>query len=118
MFIFSKQVLLVFFLLFLFGHSLTAFSELKIIKNSSTTVDTDKLKNLLLQDCGSCHGMTLKGGIGPALTKDVLKNKSRKMIKMTILNGRSGTPMPPWKLILSQQEVDWLVETLYSGVIQ
>ncbi len=118
MLIFLKQVLQVFLLLFLLGNSLTVFSELEIQKKSSPAVDTDKLKNLLLQDCGSCHGMTLKGGIGPALTKEVLKNKSRKIIKMAILNGRPGTPMPPWKLILSQPEIDWLVETLYSGVIQ
>ena len=43
-----------------------------------------EIKNLLLQDCGSCHGMTLKGGLGPALTPDVLQNKSRQMIATTI----------------------------------
>lgn len=26
-----------------------------------------ELETLLYQDCGSCHGMTLKGGLGPAL---------------------------------------------------
>ncbi|MBY0432057.1 MAG: cytochrome C oxidase Cbb3, partial [Rhodospirillales bacterium] len=25
------------------------------------------LFNLLAQDCGSCHGLTMKGGLGPAL---------------------------------------------------
>ncbi|HED16737.1 MAG TPA: cytochrome c [Gammaproteobacteria bacterium] len=75
-----------------------------------------ELKDLLLQDCGSCHGMTLKGGLGPALTPDVLHNKSRQMITVTITEGRPGTPMPPWKTILSEQEIHWLVETLYSGV--
>ena len=75
-----------------------------------------ELHNLLLQDCGSCHGMTLKGGLGPALTPDVLKHRTREYIEQTILEGRSGTPMPPWKNILSKDEVSWLVETLYAGV--
>ena len=75
-----------------------------------------ELHNLLLQDCGSCHGMTLKGGLGPALTPDVLKNKSRELIEFTILEGRSGTPMPPWKNILTRDEVRWLVDSLYAGV--
>jgi len=25
------------------------------------------LRDLLKQDCGACHGLTLKGGMGPAL---------------------------------------------------
>lgn len=77
-----------------------------------------ELHNLLIQDCGSCHGMTMKGGLGPALTPDVLKNKSRKMIEFTISNGRPGTPMPPWNKILTKQEISWLVNTLYAGVKQ
>jgi cytochrome c55X len=76
----------------------------------------DELHNLLLQDCGSCHGMTMKGGLGPALTPDVLQNKDREMLVVTILQGRHGTPMPPWSTMLSRQEVDWLVDQLYAGV--
>jgi len=77
-----------------------------------------ELKGLLLQDCGSCHGMTLKGGLGPALTPAALKTKSRKMIEVTIANGRPGTPMPPWNKILNSAEINWMVETLYAGVKQ
>jgi uroporphyrin-III C-methyltransferase/precorrin-2 dehydrogenase/sirohydrochlorin ferrochelatase/uroporphyrin-III C-methyltransferase len=51
-----------------------------------------ELHNLLLQDCGSCHGMTLKGGLGPALTPGALKDKPREFIELTIREGRSGTP--------------------------
>ena len=74
-----------------------------------------ELHNLLLQDCGSCHGMTMKGGLGPALTADVLKTKSRQMIEITILQGRPGTPMPPWNKILTKDEVRWIVDKLYEG---
>ena len=75
-----------------------------------------ELHNLLLQDCGSCHGMTLKGGLGPALTPDALADKPREFIEHTIREGRSGTPMPPWKNILTRDEIHWLVDTLYSGI--
>lgn len=77
-----------------------------------------ELHNLLLQDCGSCHGMTMKGGLGPALTPEALKDKSREMLETTILYGRPGTPMPPWDKLLSKAEVRWLVDLLYSGVKQ
>ncbi len=76
----------------------------------------DELTNLLLQDCGSCHGMTMKGGLGPALTPEVLRDKDREMLIVTILQGRHGTPMPPWSTMLSRQEVEWLVDQLYVGV--
>ncbi len=75
-----------------------------------------ELQNLLLQDCGSCHGMTLKGGLGPALTPEALQDKPREFIERTILEGRSETPMPPWKNILSPDEVRWLVDLMYTGV--
>ena len=75
-----------------------------------------ELKNLLLQDCGSCHGMTMKGGLGPALTADVLKDKPRNIIEMAITYGRPGTPMPPWNTLLSKQEINWIVDTLYKGI--
>ena len=75
-----------------------------------------ELYNLLIQDCGSCHGMTLKGGLGPALTVEAISNKPRELILETVLNGRPGTPMPPWKNILSREEIEWLVDTLYKGV--
>ena len=77
-----------------------------------------ELLHLLKQDCGSCHGMTMKGGLGPALTPEVLSSKPRQMIEMTIRHGRPGTPMPPWSPILSKEEISWLVDTLYSGVRQ
>ncbi len=71
-----------------------------------------ELKHLLLHDCGSCHGMTLKGGLGPALTADVLAGKPRLYLQQTIRDGHPGTPMPPWRGILTQEEINYLVELL------
>ena len=75
-----------------------------------------ELISLLKQDCGSCHGMTLKGGLGPALTPDAIHGKSRDYLELTIMEGRNGTPMPPWNAILSSAEVAWLVDQLMTGV--
>lgn len=71
-----------------------------------------ELMHLLDQDCGSCHGLTRQGGLGPALTKQALAGKSAVMLREIILNGRPGTPMPPWKSFINEPEADWLVQVL------
>ncbi|HHA18386.1 MAG TPA: cytochrome c [Methylophaga sp.] len=75
-----------------------------------------ELKHLLLHDCGSCHGMTLKGGLGPALTPSALSGKSVKYLFQVINDGRPNTPMPPWKNILSDTDIVWLVNLLKKGL--
>ena len=71
-----------------------------------------ELQNMLKHDCGSCHGLTLKGGLGPSLlTKDLI-NKPDDYLVETIQNGRKGTAMPPWKPFISEQETRWLIQTL------
>ena len=74
-----------------------------------------ELMNLLKQDCGSCHGMTLKGGLGPALTPEALAGKTPAYLEQMVLDGRAGTPMPPWRGLLSEPEVAWLVERMIKG---
>lgn len=71
---------------------------------------------LLRQDCGSCHGMTLRGGLGPALLPETLSDKDRESLRYTILLGRPGTPMPPWQQFLNHEEVTWLVDSLVGGM--
>lgn len=73
------------------------------------------LTHLVLHDCGSCHGLTLKGGLGPALTPAALAGKAAEGLRATILNGRPGTPMPPWRGLLTEAEADWLVWVLQRG---
>ena len=82
----------------------------------SSQLDTDNLRNLLVQDCGSCHGLTMKGGLGPALLPDTLSGKSTETLVATILEGRPGTAMPPWKNILNQAEAGWMVQQLRQGL--
>jgi len=71
-----------------------------------------QLGNLLAQDCGSCHGMTMKGGLGSPLLPALMRDLGDEALVATILDGRPGTPMPPWKMILSEADARWLVRRL------
>jgi len=75
-----------------------------------------ELRHLVMQDCGSCHGLTLKGGLGPALTPEAMGDKPKDAMLATVLHGRPGTPMPPWSDLLSREEARWIIELLYRGV--
>ena len=77
-----------------------------------------ELRNLLIQDCGSCHGLKMKGGLGPALLPSALRNKPAEMIKATILDGRPGTAMPAWRNLISPTEAQWLASLLLQGEAQ
>jgi cytochrome c55X len=74
-----------------------------------------ELLYLLKHDCGSCHGMTRKGGLGPSLLPDRLRTRPHALLVNTVLDGRPGTPMPPWRGELSEQDARWLVEVLLKG---
>ncbi len=73
------------------------------------------LTSMVRQECGSCHGMTLKGGLGPALTPDALRDKPADSFVASILSGRNGTAMPPWRDFLSETEAEWIVKQLQRG---
>jgi cytochrome c55X len=75
----------------------------------------EALVHMVRQDCGSCHGLTLKGGLGPALEPRLLAEKDADQLRQVILHGRPGTPMPPWNPFVTEEEVRWIVEMLKSG---
>lgn len=74
-----------------------------------------ELVRMVRQDCGSCHGLTLRGGLGPALLPETLRDKPPTGLKYTILLGRPGTAMPPWQPFLSDAEAEWIVGQLLRG---
>lgn len=74
-----------------------------------------ELVTLVRQDCGSCHGLTLNGGLGPALLPEALKGKPAEYLKAVILQGRLNTAMPPWQRFLSEAEAEWIVFNLQKG---
>ena len=77
-----------------------------------------EIVRMVRQDCGSCHGLTLQGGLGPALLPANLHDKPAESLVATIYYGRPGTPMPPWKQFMSEAEAGWIVQKLMSGFPQ
>lgn len=71
-----------------------------------------QLEHLLRHDCGSCHGLTRQGGLGPPLLPADLAGKPASYLMQTILDGRPGTAMPPWRSVLSESDIRWLVDQL------
>ena len=71
-----------------------------------------ELLNLLKNDCGACHGLTLKGGMGPPLLPEALSGKTDEFLAETILKGVKGTAMPPWQSFISRDEAFWLISFL------
>jgi mono/diheme cytochrome c family protein len=69
-----------------------------------TVVDGDKVDDKTLEGwrtwramaCERCHGAQQQGLVGPSLI-DALKVLSKEQFKETVMNGRPGTVMPPFK---------------------
>ncbi|WP_435100184.1 c-type cytochrome [Arhodomonas sp. AD133] len=74
-----------------------------------------EIAHLVRQDCGSCHGLRLRGGLGPALTPRALQGRASAGLEATIKHGRPGTAMPPWEPFLTDDEIRWVVESLRQG---
>ena len=74
-----------------------------------------EIRHLLYQDCGSCHGLSLKGGLGLPLKAENLKERDPESMLLTILQGRPGTPMPPFAPFLTENEARWLLMRLYAN---
>lgn len=91
------------------NHTITFIQNMEAFRQ-------EELVYLLKQDCGSCHGMTLKGGLGPSLVPEKLASFSIEDLAAVIMEGRPGTPMPPWKGILKQEEASWIGAYLKSGL--
>jgi len=73
------------------------------------------LLHRLMHDCGSCHGMTMKGGLGPSLLPAALADKPDELLVDVILHGLPGTPMPPWAFEINPDEALWLIHWLRRG---
>jgi len=76
------------------------------LADSSEEAREQKLERLVRQDCGSCHGMTFKGGLGPDI-------RAERMAGFT--PSVPGTPMPPWRGLLSEEDALWIAEYLRKG---
>ncbi|SFJ41161.1 c-type cytochrome [Celeribacter neptunius] len=80
-------------------------------------VDTGRaaeLEHMVIQDCGSCHGLTLKGGLGSPLTRAAVDGVPPEVLSSIILDGVPETAMPPWRPILTENEALWIAEFLLN----
>ena len=80
--------------------------------------DVDRLTHLVRQECGGCHGLTLKGGLGKPLTAERLAQWDRDQLVHIILNGVPGTPMPGWRPLMTEAEARWIADTLKQEQLQ
>ena len=83
---------------------------------ASDAPDPEALERLVVQDCGSCHGLTLKGGLGPDIRPKSLQHYDPEILKDVILDCIPDTPMPPWRFSFSPEEASWMVQRLKQGV--
>jgi cytochrome c55X len=104
-----------------YAHAPASRSDVALVDAASASIEAPSPKRraelitLVRQDCGSCHGMTLKGGLGPSLLPDALKDKPAESLQATILQGRPGSAMPGWQRFVNEAEVTWIVEQLQKG---
>lgn len=92
-------------LLALFALSLPAMAEVSPER-------AEKLEHMVIQDCGSCHGLTMKGGLGSPLTPEVLTQAEPEGLALIILDGVPGTAMPRWRPVLSEDDALWIARYL------
>lgn len=85
---------------------------------AAQATDPSRLVPLVRQDCGSCHGLTLKGGLGRPLLPADLKHFDRETLAGVILDGIPGTAMPPWRGLLSEDDARWIAGKLKEGFPQ
>lgn len=75
----------------------------------------ETLQRLVHQDCGSCHGLRLKGGLGPDLRVDAIGHYDVEGLRSVILDGIEGTAMPPWRPLMSEDDATWIANYLLKG---
>ena len=96
-------------------RSLLAFLLLSMSAQADAVPDPAALEHLVVQDCGSCHGLTLKGGLGGDIRPEAVEHYDVETLAMVILDGIPGTAMPPWRPLMSEAEAAWIAEYLLKG---
>lgn len=82
------------------------------IANEVGSRKASELARFVRQDCGSCHGLTLQGGLGGNITAELMRHYDRETLRDIILDGLPGTAMPPWRALLSEAEAMWIADFL------
>ncbi|MFV0387103.1 c-type cytochrome [Paracoccus sp. (in: a-proteobacteria)] len=73
-----------------------------------------ELEHMVRQDCGSCHGLRMTGGLGSPITPKALAGRSVEDLSPVILDGLPGTAMPGWRPLLTEDEARWIARYLLT----
>ncbi len=82
--------------------------------NLSPSIAAVDVQALYKQHCSECHGADRLGAIGPALLPQNLKRLRKKEAFKVIENSRPAVQMPSFKEVLSQTEINALLELIYT----
>lgn len=77
-----------------------------------------ELEHMVVQDCGSCHGLTMKGGLGKPITPADLEGRDPEGLAAIILDGVPGTAMPPWRPLITEDEALWIATYLMKEKVE
>lgn len=91
------------------------FSAPAVAEEAVHATRQTQLIRMVRQDCGSCHGIQLTGGLGPALTQKLMVEIPLESLVAIIYHGRPGTPMPGWKTMISEADATWIAQQLQTG---
>lgn len=74
----------------------------------------DVTGELYRQHCASCHGPARLGGMGPALLPENLQRLKPKQAGEVVAKGRAATQMPAFGETLSAEQIQALVDLIYT----
>lgn len=84
------------------------------ISENALANEKGSVKQLYSEHCASCHGDDRLGKIGPALLPENLHRTKKSAAVKTILSGLPATQMPAFDQKLDQEQIDSLVEYIYT----
>ena len=90
------------------------FCSLILVFSNSTFATETNVKKIYRDNCAECHSEDRLGSMGPALLPENLKRLRKQAAIKVIKNGRVATQMPSFKEKLSDQQIQSLVDYVYT----
>jgi len=85
---------------------------------ASLGIANDDVKTLYETHCGECHGADRLGRMGPALLPQNLKRLKKDAAESVIKYGRPATQMPPFGEQMDNEQIQALVEYIYTPLAE
>jgi len=94
------------------------FAPLALLLCGSVIAHAQPAPALYEQHCAACHGADRFGGMGPALLPENLDRLKKPAAEQVIADGRHATQMPAFASKLSGEQIQQLVEYVYTPLPQ